>query len=43
MDVARRIEAMEVSPNDVQAMIAAIAEAIYLDPHAVWSGHYVRW
>ena len=43
MDVATRIDAMEVSPNDVHSMISAIAEALYLEPRAVWSAHYVRW
>lgn len=43
MQVVARLDAITVYAEDVRSTIASIAEALYVDRRAVWSGHYMRW
>jgi hypothetical protein len=38
-----RLNALAVTADDVPTTISAIADALYFDRRAVWSGYYARW
>ena len=38
-----RLAAMTVTASDVQATVSAVAEALYFDRRAIWSGYHMRW
>ena len=41
--VARLREVVTVSTDDMPAAMTSIADALYVDRRAIWSGHYLRW
>jgi hypothetical protein len=43
IELAARLNALTVTATDSRSTIAAVAQGLFFDRHAVWSGHYVRW
>jgi len=43
VELVARLNGLTVTAEDAPATIAAIAEGLYFDRRATWSGYYVRW
>ena len=43
VELLARLDATTATAEDVSSSISAIAEALYFDRKAIWSGYYARW
>ena len=43
VELLARLDATTVTAEDVPSTISSIAEALYVDRKAIWSGYYARW
>lgn len=42
-DVTARLRNLTITAEDAHSTISAIADALYMDRKAAWSGYYMRW
>lgn len=43
VELAARLDGLTVNAENVRGTIEAVAEGLYFDRRAIWSGYYVRW
>ena len=43
MEIVARLRDVTIYTDDMPAAMASIADALYDDRRAIWSGHYLRW
>ena len=42
-DVTARLRNLTITAEDAHSTLSAIADALYMDRKAAWSGYYMRW